>query len=204
MVKNMPANAGDARHAGSIPGLGRSSGGGHGSPLQYFYLGNPMDRGAWPATVHGVTKSRTQLSTQACNLYFPIFQDTYWPTLTCATQFLLISQLIFHTCIFLNSILFGKRKFLAYLPFLTLTSSILKCKIQELLTMKPANLRKPQEDGKPKPAKAKKKKKKESQPGCHPLICLFAKSIVSHIFVGKPNTCQPKYHFGVLLLRNWK
>ena len=73
MVKNMPANVGDARHAGSILGLGRFSGGGHGSPLQYSYLGNPMDRGAWPATVHGVAKSQTRLNMQACNLYFPIF-----------------------------------------------------------------------------------------------------------------------------------
>ena len=55
-VKNPPANAGDE---GSIPGLGRSPGVGKDNPLQYSYLGNPMDRGAWWATVHGVTKSRT-------------------------------------------------------------------------------------------------------------------------------------------------
>ena len=53
-VKNSPANEGDT---GSIPGLGRSPGEGNGNPLQYSYLGNPMDRGAWWATVHGVTKS---------------------------------------------------------------------------------------------------------------------------------------------------
>ena len=47
---------------GSIPGLGRSPGGGHGNPLQYSCLENPMDRGAWRATVHGVAKSWTQLS----------------------------------------------------------------------------------------------------------------------------------------------
>ena len=47
---------------GSIPGSGRCPGGGHGSPLQYSCLENPMDRGAWQATVHGVTKSQTQLS----------------------------------------------------------------------------------------------------------------------------------------------
>ena len=47
---------------GSIPGLGRSPGGGNGNPLQYSCLENPMDRGTWPATVHGVTKSQTQLS----------------------------------------------------------------------------------------------------------------------------------------------
>ena len=50
MVKNPPANAGDIRDAGSIPGSGRSSGRGHGNPLQYSCLENPMDRGAWWAT----------------------------------------------------------------------------------------------------------------------------------------------------------
>ena len=60
VVKNL-ANVGDLRHAGSIPGSGRSPGGGHGNPPQYSCLENPMDRGAWPATVHGVTKSRTRL-----------------------------------------------------------------------------------------------------------------------------------------------
>ena len=56
-VKNMPALQED-----SIPGLGRSPGGGHSNPLQYSCLENPMDRGAWQATVHEVTKSWTQLS----------------------------------------------------------------------------------------------------------------------------------------------
>ena len=58
-VKNPPANAGDVRDTGSIPGSGRSPEGGQGYPLQYFCLENPMDRGAWQATVHGVAKSRT-------------------------------------------------------------------------------------------------------------------------------------------------
>ena len=58
MVKNPPANAGDA---GLIPVLGRSPGGGHGNPLQYSYLGNPMDRGAW-TLVHGVSEEWTWLS----------------------------------------------------------------------------------------------------------------------------------------------
>ena len=53
MVKNLTVNAGDA---GSIPGLGRSPGGRNGNPLQYSCLGNPMDREAWQATTHGVTK----------------------------------------------------------------------------------------------------------------------------------------------------
>ena len=57
VVKNPPANAGDIGDTGSIPGSGRSPGGGHGNPLQCSCLENPMDRGAWWATVHGVTKS---------------------------------------------------------------------------------------------------------------------------------------------------
>ena len=61
MVKNLPASAGDAKDTGSIPGSGRSPGGGHGNPLQYSYLENLTDRGAWQATVHGVAESRTQL-----------------------------------------------------------------------------------------------------------------------------------------------
>ena len=62
MVKNPPANAGDAEDTGSVPGLGRSSGEGNGNPLYYTCLKNPIDRGAWQATLHGVTKNRTQLS----------------------------------------------------------------------------------------------------------------------------------------------
>ena len=56
VVQNPPANAGDTIDMGSIPGLGRSSGVGNGNPLQYSCLENPMDRGAWRATVHGVAK----------------------------------------------------------------------------------------------------------------------------------------------------
>ena len=66
MVKNPPANAGDVRDVGSVPGSGRSPGKGNGNPLQYSCLENPMDRGAWRATVHGVAKSQTQLSDLAC------------------------------------------------------------------------------------------------------------------------------------------
>ena len=61
VVKNLPANAGDVRDMGWIPGLERSPGGGRVNPLQYSCLENPMDRGAWWATVHGVAKSQTQL-----------------------------------------------------------------------------------------------------------------------------------------------
>ena len=57
LVKNPPADAGNIRDAGWIPGSGRSPGGGNGNPLQYSCLENPMDRGAWQTTVHGVTKS---------------------------------------------------------------------------------------------------------------------------------------------------
>ena len=59
VVKSLPANAGDARDAGSIPGSGGSPGGGHGNPLQYSCLENPTDRGAWRATVHGDAKRQT-------------------------------------------------------------------------------------------------------------------------------------------------
>ena len=59
VVKNPPANAGDAKGADSIPGSGRSPGEGNGNPLQYSCLENSMDRGAWWATVHGVTESDT-------------------------------------------------------------------------------------------------------------------------------------------------
>ena len=59
VVKNLPANAGDARDTGSILGLGRTPGEGHGSPLQDSCLENPMERGAWQATIHGVAKSQT-------------------------------------------------------------------------------------------------------------------------------------------------
>ena len=61
MVKNPPAGAGDIRDEGSISGSGRSPGGGHGRLLQYSYLENTMDRGAWRAAVHRVTESRTRL-----------------------------------------------------------------------------------------------------------------------------------------------
>ena len=61
LVKNLPANAGDMGDVGFIPGSGRSPGRGHGNPLQYFCLENPMDRGAWQAMVHRVAQSLTQL-----------------------------------------------------------------------------------------------------------------------------------------------
>ena len=68
--KNPPANAGDIRDVGLIPGSGRSLGRGHGNPLQHSCLENPMDGGAWQATVHRVAQSQRQLkrlSTHATN-----------------------------------------------------------------------------------------------------------------------------------------
>ena len=59
VVKNPPANPGDTRNSGLIPGSGRSPGEGNGNPLQYSCLENSMDRGAWQTTVHGLTKSQT-------------------------------------------------------------------------------------------------------------------------------------------------
>ena len=61
VVKNPPANAGDKRNQGSIPELGRSSGEGNGNPLQYSCLENPMDSGAWWATVQRVTKTQDMI-----------------------------------------------------------------------------------------------------------------------------------------------
>ena len=59
VVKDLPDNAGDIRHLGMIPGSGKFPGGGNGNPVQYSCLGNLMDRGAWWATVHGVSKGQT-------------------------------------------------------------------------------------------------------------------------------------------------
>ena len=61
MVKKLPANTGDITDMGSIPGPGKSPGEGNGNPHQYACLVNPMDRGAWWATVHSISKSQTQL-----------------------------------------------------------------------------------------------------------------------------------------------
>ena len=59
VVKNPPANVGDIRTTSLSPWLERLPGGGHGNPLQHSCLENPMDRGAWQAAVHGVTKNQT-------------------------------------------------------------------------------------------------------------------------------------------------
>jgi len=67
---NLPASAGDLRDQSSIPGSGRSPEAGHGNSLQYSCLENPMDRGAWQATVHRVTKSQTQVKKLSTQLLF--------------------------------------------------------------------------------------------------------------------------------------
>ena len=72
VVKNLPANAGDVRDKGSIPGLGRSPGEVHGNPLQYSCLENPMNRGPWWITVHRVAKSQTVMASlwKGCVILF--------------------------------------------------------------------------------------------------------------------------------------
>ena len=69
VVKNPPVNARDIRDSVSIPGLGRSPGVGHGNPFQCSYLEIPMDRGAWQAMVHRITKSRTRLKRLSMHAY---------------------------------------------------------------------------------------------------------------------------------------
>ena len=90
VVKKTPANAGDL---GSIPGLGRSPGGGHGNPLQYSCLENPMGRGAWSTTVHRVTKSGTQLKqlsthTHTLQIVPPSHRDSSCPLPVTSSPFL--------------------------------------------------------------------------------------------------------------------
>ena len=70
VVKNLPANAGDARAVGSIPGWGRSPGEGNGYPFQYSCLESSMDRGALWAAVHGIVKSQIRLRDQHYYYYF--------------------------------------------------------------------------------------------------------------------------------------
>ena len=79
VVENLPANAGDVRDIGLIPGSGRSPGGSHGNPLQYSCLENPTDRGAWQATVHGIAKSQTSLK-QFITHHIPVNVDKSYNT----------------------------------------------------------------------------------------------------------------------------
>ena len=91
VVKNPPANAGDIRGVGSIPGLGRPPGGGHGNPLQYSCLENPMDREDWWATIQGVAKSRSRLKwlskhtcIMTCIHHYNLVQKIHCPKDPCA------------------------------------------------------------------------------------------------------------------------
>ena len=76
LVKKPPANAGDVRDRGSIPGLRRPPGGGHDNPLQYSCLEISMDREVWWSTVHAVTESQTRLSKQHIHVHYRINNDT--------------------------------------------------------------------------------------------------------------------------------
>ena len=80
VVKNLPAAVGDSRDLGSIPGLGRSPRGGNSNQLQYSCLKNSMGRGAWQATVHGVTESDTTegLSTRAGYALYTHKNNNLW------------------------------------------------------------------------------------------------------------------------------
>ena len=81
VVKNLPANAGDIRDAGSITGLGRSSVVGHGNPLQYSCLENPMDRGAWRATIHWITHKESDTTEATEHAYtIQLYTNTYKQT----------------------------------------------------------------------------------------------------------------------------
>ena len=75
VVRNLPANAGDIRDTGSIPGSGRSPGEGNGNPFQYSCLENPMDRGAWRAMVHGVAESDMTEATLAPTELLTVFNN---------------------------------------------------------------------------------------------------------------------------------
>ena len=77
VVKNSPAKAGDIRNVSLIPGLGTFPGKGNGNPLQYSCLENPMDRGAWWATVHGTAKSRTRLKWLSMHIHWEFDTRSY-------------------------------------------------------------------------------------------------------------------------------
>ena len=103
VVENPPASAGDLGDAGSVPGSGRSPGGGHSNPLKYSCLENPMDRGAWWATVRSITKIQTWLKRQpALSIVHSLDLDKW--TMTS----------IHHSCIIQNS--FITIKLLCALP----------------------------------------------------------------------------------------
>ena len=84
MVKNLPANARDMRDSGAIPGSGRAPGGGHGNPLQFSCLENPMDRGAWHTTVHRVAKSWVWL--KSLSTHAPVHQQSFSMSTWCPLE----------------------------------------------------------------------------------------------------------------------
>ena len=97
MVKNPPENAGDKGDLGLTPGYGRPPGGGHGNPLQHSRLENPMDGGAWQATVHGVPESWTRLKQLSTVWYFVVLFPVI-PCLNCIlfNRILLLLSSIFY------------------------------------------------------------------------------------------------------------
>ena len=108
MVKNIPANVGDVRDTGLIPGLGRSPGGGHGNPLQFSCLENPMDRRAWQATVHRVAKSWMGLNRHACTTVTDesVSLSRFW-VLGRQTEPLLSSKSLFSCKLQVTAVLLG-------------------------------------------------------------------------------------------------
>ena len=94
VVKNLPANAGDVRNMGLIPGTGRSLRGGHGNPLQYSSLEDPMGRGAWWATVHRVAESDTNEATSHIHTHI----HTHTPSKSRVTNLMIFPlQLMSHS-----------------------------------------------------------------------------------------------------------
>ena len=130
VVKNLPANAGDIRDTGSIPGSGRPPEGGHGNSIQYFCLENPMDRGPWQAMVHRVAKSQTQLK-QFCTQF-----STEVDKITCRycsglhsefTHALIVEHVIKYLCnSLLCDIVLLFQYFIVKLPRISLYSSIVE------------------------------------------------------------------------------
>ena len=113
VVKNLPASAGDVRDMGSVPGLGRFPGGGHGNPLQYSGLENSMNRGAWWATVHRAAKRQTWLERLCMHTYLIIVSQlcnhppllwAFWYQGLCFIYLWIFPQLSTVLCIYLWSV----------------------------------------------------------------------------------------------------
>ena len=119
VVENLPVNAGDARDVGSITGSRRSAGGGNGSPLQYSCLENPMDRGAWWATVCEVAKSQAQLSGFHFHFTSMCQEWAKFPILSIHSPFT-ESTICSYLHSFPNAILFFCNVFFFSIPLLTI------------------------------------------------------------------------------------